>query len=200
MPEESPELTDAGVSACLELVRQGDESATRALIRYMYPLVIKIVRSNLSRRGDEEDLVQTVMAKVFKSLDQFSGRVPFRHWVSRIAVNSCMNAFRHEKRRPELRMADLGEEEAAVIQNLSATDEKLDAGLGLAARDLVQHLVGCLAPKDRMLMRLLYLEGFSIDEASTVTGWSRGAIQMRVSRAKTRMRTCHAHLLDGGLI
>jgi RNA polymerase sigma-70 factor (ECF subfamily) len=195
--EDSPELTDAGVSACLEQVRQGDEAASRTLIRYMYPLVLKIVRSNRPRRGDEEDLVQTVMAKVFKSLGQFAGVVPFRHWVSRIAVNTCMNAFRYETRRPELRMADLSEEEASVVQNLNATDEKLDAGLGLAARDLVQHLVACLAPKDRMLVRLLYLEGFSVDEASAATGWSRGAIQMRISRAKLRMRTAHAHLLEG---
>jgi DNA-directed RNA polymerase specialized sigma24 family protein len=81
---EGPEMTDSDVSACLEKVRQGDEEAIRALVRYMYPTIYRLVRSNLPRRNVEEDLVQTVLIKVFKHLPQFSDRVPFSHWVSRI--------------------------------------------------------------------------------------------------------------------
>jgi RNA polymerase sigma-70 factor (ECF subfamily) len=190
-------MTDSDVSACLERVRQRDEVATRALITYVYPLIYKIVRSNVSRRGEEEDLVQAVLTKVFKSLDQFLGRVPFRHWVSRIAVNTCMSLIRYEKNRPEVRMADLSEEEAAVVQNLSISAEKLDSSLGLAARDLVQHLVACLGAKDRLLIRLIYLEGLTLEAASEVTGWSRGAVTMRVQRAKAKMRARHEILRKG---
>jgi len=190
-------MTDSDVSACLEQVRQRDDGAIRALIAYMYPLVYKIVRSNLSRRGEEEDLVQMVMTKVFKSLDQFAGKVPFKHWVSRIAVNTCLNLIRYEKSRPEIRMADLSENEATVVENLSISDRGVDANLGVAARDLVQHLVACLRPKERLLVRLIYLEGLSIEEASEATGWSSGAITMRMMRAKAKMRSRHEHLWKG---
>jgi RNA polymerase sigma-70 factor (ECF subfamily) len=190
-------MTDADVSACLERVRQGDDAAIRALITHMYPLVCKIVRANLPRRGSEEDEMQVVLTKVFRSIDQFEGRVPFNHWVSRIAVNSCLNSIRYEKSRPELRMADLGEDEAAVVQNLAADDGTLDASLGLAARDLVQRLVACLGPKDRLLVRLVYLENMSLQDASEATGWSASAIAMRLSRAKVKMRQRHAHILEG---
>ncbi len=193
--QESPEMTDSEVSACLMQVRQGDETAIHALIRYMHPLVYKLVRSNLPRRDGEEDLVQTILIKVFKSLDQFSHRVPFSHWVSRIAVNSCLTVIRYEKSRPEVRMADLSEEEEAVVQALATSDEKLDAGLGLAARDLVQHLVSCLKPRDRLLVRLIYLEGLSIKEASEATGWTVGAITVRMSRARIKMRNQHEALI-----
>lgn len=189
-------MTDSDVSACLERVRQRDDAAIRALIGYMYPLVYKIVRSNLSRRGEEEDLVQMVMTKVFKSLDQFAGKVPFKHWVSRIAVNTSLNIIRYEKSRPEVRMADLSEDEASVVANL-ATGGGVDAGMGVAARDLVQHLVACLKPKERLLVRLIYLEGLSMDEASEATGWSAGAITMRMMRAKAKMRSRHEHLWKG---
>jgi RNA polymerase sigma-70 factor (ECF subfamily) len=190
-------MTDSDVSACLERVRQGDEGATRALIAYMYPLVYKIVRSNVTRHGMEEDLAQTVLTKVFKSLNQFSGRVPFKHWVSRIAVNACVNHIRYEKCRPEVRLADLSEQEAHVVEALGASDEALDAGLSFAVRDLVQHLVACLRPQERLLIRLIYLEGFTIQEASEATGLNPGAIAVGVSRAKIKMRARHAILLKG---
>ena len=190
-------MTDSDVSACLERVRQGDEAAIRLLIAYMYPLVYKIVRSNMTRQGMEEDLVQTVLTKVFKSLNQFSGRVPFKHWVSRIAVNACVNLIRYEKSRPEVRLADLSEQEALVVEALAASDEGLDARLGFAARDLVQYLVACLRPKERLLIRLIYLEGFTIQEASEATGLKPGTIAVGVSRAKIKMRARHAILLKG---
>jgi len=188
-------MTDSEVSACLERVRQRDEAAIHALIAHMHPLVYKIARSNLARRGEEADLVQTIMAKVFSNLDQFAGRVPFKHWVSRIAVNTCLDLVRYEKRRPEVRLADLGEEEARIVENLAASDEGLDASLGLAARDLVQHLVACLQPIDRVLVRLLYLEGFTAEEAGASTNLSPEAVATRVSRAKAKMRDRHAQLL-----
>jgi len=189
-------MTDPEVSDCLGRVRQGDETAIRALIQYMYPLVYKLVRCNLSRRGDEEDLVQAVLVKVFKSLHQFSGQVPFKHWVSRIAVNNCLNEIRYEQRRPEVRMADLSEEEATVVEALAATDAKPEPTLGLAARDLVQRLVAGLKPLDRLLIRLVYLEGLSIEEASEATGHSLGAVTMRISRAKAKMRKLHDVLTE----
>src|SRR5204862_3199178 len=101
--------------ACLERVRQSDEEAARALVRELYPLVMKIVRSHLPRRTDEEDLAQMVFGKVFAHLEQYAGAVPFEHWVSRVAVNTCLNQLRSEKCRPEVRWADLNEEEAAAL-------------------------------------------------------------------------------------
>src|SRR5579859_5728331 len=111
--------------ACLERVRQRDEEAARQLFHHLYPLVIKVVRSHLPRRMSEEDLVQIVFMKVFGNLGQYSGLAPLEHWVSRIAVNTCIKALRAEKARPELRWADLGEEESEVLDWLSNKDEDL---------------------------------------------------------------------------
>ena len=45
----------------------------------------------------EEDLCQMIFIKVFQKLSQFSGKVPLEHWVSRIAVNTCLNQIESEK-------------------------------------------------------------------------------------------------------
>src|SRR5205085_5774636 len=67
----------------------------RALVRRLYPLVARVVRSHRAPRTSEEDLCQMIFIKVFQKLSQFSGNVPLEHWVSRVAVNTC----RSEERR-----------------------------------------------------------------------------------------------------
>src|SRR5271154_3544888 len=119
-------MTDAEVTECLAHGREGDEKAILELFHYMYPHVTKLVRANLPHRESAEDLVQQVCIKVMSNLRQFSGKVPFLHWVSRIAVNTCLNQIRHEKRRPEVRLADLSEDEAAVVEHLASSPGELD--------------------------------------------------------------------------
>ena len=43
------------LAGCLDRVRQQDQSASRALVGHLYPMVIRIVRARLPRRVDEED-------------------------------------------------------------------------------------------------------------------------------------------------
>jgi len=49
-----------------------------------------------------------------------SGTAPLEHWVSRIAVNTCIKQLRHERVRPEWRWADLSEREVAAVQALQS--------------------------------------------------------------------------------
>ena len=105
------EEQELDVPACLILVRQGDDDAARAGAP-LVPAGLKLVRAHRPKReGEEEDMVQMVFVKMFAKLDQFSATVPLSHWVSRIAVNTCLNQIASEKARPELRYADLSEEE-----------------------------------------------------------------------------------------
>src|SRR3954465_11824881 len=118
-------MDDSDASALVKAALQNDDEAARALVRQLYPLVAKIVRAHRARRPPEEDLFQMIFIKVFQKLSQFSGNVPLEHWVSRVAVNTCLNQIESEKVRPELRQADLSEEQRAIVENLSATSEEL---------------------------------------------------------------------------
>src|SRR3954447_24131261 len=124
------------VPACVERVRQRDEEAARLLLHHLYPFVIKLVRAHLPKRTSEEDLAQIIFMKIFANLDQYSGTVPLEHWVSRIAINACLNQLRIERVRPELRWADLSEEEAHVLQSLSATADEVHPDHHFASKEL----------------------------------------------------------------
>src|ERR1019366_9132492 len=184
------------VAACVARVRRRDEDAARALFRHLYPLVARLVRSHLPRRTSPEDLVQTVFMKVFACLDSFSGAVPLEHWVSRVAINTCLNQLAAEKARPELRWADLSEEQAQALEAVTAGQAELDPLQNLASREIVEKLLAQLAPADRLLMTLLHLEGRSVDEVRQITGWNVPVIKVRAFRARRKLRKHFEKLME----
>lgn len=185
--------------SCLERVRQQDQDAARALVEHLYPLVIRIVRSKLPRRESEEDLAQEVFLKMFTHLDRYQGAVPFSHWVSRIAVNHCLNALRHRKVRPEWRWADLSEEQAQTLDAvLTSTTEDSHPIHAVGARELLDRLLSALDPHDQMILRLLELEERSIEEVKQLTGWSAVRIRVRAFRARQKLNRRFGKLKQEG--
>jgi len=184
-------MDDSNASALVKAALQHDDEAARALVRQLYPLVSKLVRAHRPRRTAEEDLSQMIFIKVFQKLSQFSGKVPLEHWVSRIAVNTCLNQIESEKIRPELRYADLSEEEQAVVENLATSSSELAPDQRFASRQLVEHLLAALKPVERLAIDLLYLQGRSVEEIRKITGWSAALVKVRAFRARQKMK---AHL------
>ena len=178
----------------LDRVRGGDQSAARELVEHLYPVVIRIVRSHLPRRVAEKDLTQEIFMKMFSRLGQYQGTVPFPHWVSRIAVTTCIDHLRAQKRRPEFRWADLPENEAEAIDRVTSDESAVAPNDALAARELVARLLEALKPEDRLVIQLLDLEGKSIAEIASVTGWSQTLIKVRAFRARAKLRKLFAEL------
>ncbi|MGH7970829.1 MAG: RNA polymerase sigma factor, partial [Limisphaerales bacterium] len=190
-----PNDLDLDVADCLARVREQDQDAARLLVEYLYPMVIRIVRANLPRRAAEEDMAQDVFLKMFEKLDQFRGEVPLEHWVSRIAVNHCLNAIRAQKARPEWRMADLSEEQAEALEAVTREGEQDPHPSHLiGARELVERLLQALSPADRLLIRMLEMDELSIDEVRQRTGWSATYIRVRAFRARRKLNRRFANL------
>jgi RNA polymerase sigma-70 factor (ECF subfamily) len=183
------------LAACVERVRQRDEDAARLLLQHLYPLVLKLVRAHLPKRAAEEDLVQMVFVKVFAKIDQFNGTVPLEHWVSRIAINTCINQIKAERTRPELRWADLGDEERLVVETLAATENELDATDAFAAREIVEKLMARLDPVERVLVTLLHLEGRSGKDVAQMMGWSHLRVRVRDFRVRQKLKQHFRHLM-----
>src|SRR2546421_12496021 len=184
-------MDDRDANALVDSALRHDDAAARELVRRLYPLVAKMVRSHRPRRTSEEDLCQMIFIKVFQKLSQFSGKVPLEHWVSRIAVNTCLSQIESERIRPELRHADLSEEEQAVVENLAASIEDLAPDRQFASRQLVEHLLEMLKPAERLVIDLLYLQRRSVEEIHQITGLGVAAIKVRAFRARQKMK---AHL------
>ena len=173
---------------CLERVRDNDQEASRSLVEHLYPLVIRIVRAHLPRRVAEEDLAQEVFIKMFTRLAQYQGAVPFPHWVSRIAVTTCIDHLRSQKRRPEFRWADLSETETDVLEAVTTNEADVAPDDAYSAKELVHKLLDSLSPDDRLVIQFLDLEQKTIAEIAALTGWNQSLIKVRAFRARRKLQ------------
>jgi len=176
------------VNDCLRRWKEGDEAAAEQLIEHLYPVISKIVHLHLPRRDDEKDLVQEILMKTFSKLHQFKGDAPISHWVSRLALTTCLDRLRAQKIRPEVRRADLTPEEADSFDAAWLTGSTPDAGDAISARDVVDKILSTLSPEDRTLILMVDLEGRSMQEISDLTGWSVSKIKMRLFRIRPQLR------------
>ena len=176
------------VADCLRRWKQGDESAAEELIAHLYPVITKIVRLHLPRRDQEEDLIQEILMKIFSRLHQYKGDAPMSHWVSRLALTTCLDRLRAQKIRPEIRWTDLTPEESEVFDTAWLEGSTPDASQAIQARDVVDKILATLPPDDRSLILMVDLEGRSLEEISTVTGWGVSKIKMRLFRIRGQLR------------
>lgn len=179
--------TDVG--ACLEHVARGDPEAARRLIERSSDLVARIVRAHRPRTVPVEDLVQEVYLKLFSRLGQYRprGGVPFEHWLSRLAVRTCLDALRQERRRPWSTAVHLSSGAVAWLESLLA-DRQTPVEDALAARELVDTMLAHLPPRDRLVVSLLDVAEHTVAEVSEMTGWSRTLVRVRAFRARRRLR------------
>lgn len=192
---------DFDLADCLERLRGQDDSAARELVEHLHPLVIKIVRSHLPRRQDEEDVMQDIFMKLFAKLDQYQGHVPIGHWVSRIALNHCFNLLRAQGSRPEWRMADLSVEHADVLEAIATKpDRDPHPAEAMSAREILEILLAKLKPRERMLIQLLEIEERTIEEVRQMTGWSAVLVRVGVHRARKKLNRLYHELKAEGKV
>jgi RNA polymerase sigma-70 factor (ECF subfamily) len=191
-----PDDQSFDLAGCLDRVRKRDQIAARELVEHLHPLVIRIVRSHLPRRVAEEDLAQEIFLKMFTRIEQYQGAVPFTHWVSRIAVTTCIDQLRAQKRRPELRWADLSERETDVLDSAITNENDIAPDDALAAKELVHKLLDQLKPDDRLVIQYIDLEQKSIAEISALTGWNQTLVKVRAFRARRKLQRFYRELTE----
>ncbi len=181
---------DFDVQECVRRVSGGDLVAAGELVEHLQPLVRRWVRNHLPRRESEEDLMQEVFLKLLQKVGSYQARegVPFEHWVSRLAVRTCLDALRAERSRPEWRMADLGDGEREWLDYLMHRQAGVPEERDVEAKAIVTRLLERLSAPDRLVLTLLDLEERSTLEIAQMTGWSRPMVKMRAMRARRKLR------------
>ena len=173
----------------IALVKQGDEPAARRLVGVLYPQVIRIVRSHLPNRSDDDDDVQEVFMKVFSKIDQYrTEQDVFDHWVARIAVNHCRDRLRSLRTRRVLTYAELNAEEASFVGQLLAQDDPApEAARTEETLAVLEKLLSGLNERERIVIRLLDLEQRPVREVAELTGWGESKVKVTAMRARRRL-------------
>jgi len=143
-----------------------------------------------------EEAAQEVFLKAFTQLGSFEGRGSLEGWLTRIATNTCLNMLRGAKRRPELTVSDLSEEEDRWIEQRLSTAGQPSVETNLVASDLADRLLSVLSPEDQQALLMIDGEQASIKEVAEVTGWSESKVKVRAFRARKKIREAMERLLS----
>jgi len=190
-----PRAEATGSSARLqedrELVRRAqkeDKEAFEELIRRHQNRVFAVAGGILRNREDVEDIAQQVFLKAYFSIKRFDQRAAFSTWLYKITVNECWDLLRKKKVRPLMFEAELSEEQAQVYQASSEqSDGRPDVGERMAARQQVEELMSCLEERDRTMLVLKEVQGFSVEEIAGIMEINANTVKVRLFRARQRI-------------
>jgi RNA polymerase sigma-70 factor, ECF subfamily len=185
----------------LDLARQaqdGDESAFAEIVRRYSPRVFSVASRFFRQRTLVEEAAQEVFLKAFTQLGSFEGRGSLEGWLTRIATNTCLNLVRGAKRRPELTVSDLTDDEQGWLEQQSAGDggEPASVENSVVATDLADRLLSVLSPEDQQTLLMIDGEQASIKEVAEATGWSESKVKVRAFRARRKVREAMEKLLS----
>jgi len=126
-----------------------------------------------SNYDDACDILQDGFIKVYRKLEQFSGKGSFEGWVRRIMINTAL-----ERYRSQLHLYPLTE-------NTFSGDELLyeEVFEKLSADDLIK-LVQELPPRYRMVFNMYAIEGYPHKEIAGILGIKVGTSKSNLSRAR----------------
>jgi RNA polymerase sigma-70 factor, ECF subfamily len=140
----------------------GDTSAFEQLYRGFGERMKSIAYNYLGNITDAEDAVQETFVKIHRSASGFTGDAAFSTWLYRILVNTCNDALRKRRRRPQ----ESPIEELAVERPATTVDE--------AKRMTLRKLLAELPEQRRTVFMLFEVEGLTHAEIAGILGISEG--------------------------
>jgi len=175
--------------ALVEGFRRGDDSAFDRIVERHSTEVAALANRLLGWPGDVDDIVQDVFVAAFLGLKQFRGECRLRTWLFTITVNKCRShrLCRLRRIRPTSVKAD-----AMVSPDGSSDQAAMDAETFARVRRTVQTL----PQKYREVVVLRYLQGLETTEICELLGISVSAMQVRLNRARKRLREQLGDLLE----
>ena len=151
-------------------------SRFRSLYESTFPDIYAFVARSEGPGSDTDDVVAETYLVAWRRLHDVPAPPNDRLWMYGVARNTLARFRRTRQRRGQLfrRLSSQPDDSVPAIEPQSRHPEVLDA---------LSHLPS----REREVIRLIYWDGLSQDEAATVIGCSANALRIRLHRAKKRL-------------
>ena len=130
----------------------------------------------LGNREDAEDAVQDAVMKAYEQISSLRNENAFQSWLFKILYCSCNHKIKEQ-------IANRNNSDMDSIRNLSSFEDESF----ILAHELKQAL-SVLSEKDKNIVLLSVLAGFSSKEIARITGLTSGNVRQRLKRALSKMR------------
>ena len=181
-PKEYPDSGMDDDAQTLAAIRGGDSDAFERVVE-KYQSTISAQMYRFSRDPEVvEELTHDVFVQAFLSLKSYRAKASLLHWLRKIAVRVGYRFWTDRTRQQQLYVS--AEEIKGGLDSL----ENGQITEGSEARDTLDGLLQLLQPRDRLVLTLLYWEGYSVAEAAKLAGWSQSMVKVQAHRARKRLR------------
>jgi RNA polymerase sigma-70 factor (ECF subfamily) len=168
--------------------QKDDKAAFEELVKRHQSRVFAVAGGILRNREDVEDIAQQVFLKAYFSLKRFDQRAAFSTWLYKITVNECWDLLRKRKVRPLVFEAEFSEEQARQYDGMEEkADGVPDVSERMALRQEVEELMECLEERDRMMLVMKEVQGFSVEEIAEILDINGNTVKVRLFRARQRI-------------
>ena len=148
-----------------------DEAFARAARTYG-DTIYRVAYHALSSPHDAEDVMQTVLLRLYESKKDFESEEHMKHWILRVAVNESRRVLRSAWRRTSVPLEEW--HDAAAPED--------------PAKAEVLETVMALEPKYRVAVYLYYYEGLPVAEIAAAMKANPSTVQTWLLRARARLR------------
>jgi RNA polymerase sigma-70 factor, ECF subfamily len=156
------------------------------LLEAHHPKAEAFCRRLTGNLADGDDLYHDAILAAWRKFDSLRNHDSFKPWLYRIIVNIFKGRQRGIWRRLFKPLADQ-ETEALPITNPTSQ---------LAAKILVENALRKLPARDRAMIILFEIEGWSIGELANLESKPEGTIKSRLARTRAAMR----NMIKGNLL
>lgn len=172
-------------NALIAEATKGSKAAFNTVIIQQAPRLQNIALRLMGNSSDAEDAVQEALAAAWFKLASFDQSRPINPWLTRIIVNKCRDILR--KRR----IRQFFEFDGSDDIELTIADTAPDPIADLHARqalEVMQREITRLPAKLREPFVLVAFGDNSQAQAAHILGISEKAVEMRIYRARTKLR------------
>ncbi len=168
--------------------QDGDREAFGELVNRHQRRVWMVCRQYVGA-SEADAAAQDSLVKALTGIAEFDRRSAFSTWLTRIAINTCLDELRRRRRERVVEDdVDNGEERALV-------DRVADEEAGPEARSIQRQAVASLAalegglpPRQREIFRLRFYAEMDLEEIATALDVHVGTVKTQLHRAVHRLR------------
>ena len=164
-------------------VKKGDYQAFDLLVLKYQSRIIATAFKYVKERQLAEDIAQEAFIKSYKSIDSFREESSFYTWVYRITVNTAKNYLVSSKRKNEVMISDLSENDYFYPEkiNVDSPQEILKAS---ELRDLILEALSSLGEETRTALSLREFDGLSYEQIAEIVQCPVGTVRSRIFRGR----------------
>lgn len=168
------------ITFLLECCAANNEKAQLTLYTIYYKAMYNVSFRIVSDSVLAEDIMQESFLKAFTKLTSYDGTVTFGAWLKRIVINTSINELKKKSKyhiellSDSLELVDYNEDESTNYTDLKANQ--------------VIKTIQSLKLNYKIILTLFFIEGYDLEEITSILNISNENCRTMMSRAKESLR------------